>query len=334
MTFSAPVINERSAHMPKPDDLSRSFMAFEQDSTLIAIIEMSLTSWLVAGIVPEIERHPLKKLDVDEEALLQLLHRWRDEAINAGRKITRMVLAFEAGRDGFWLARWLRARNIEAYVIHPNSVAVSREHRRAKTDRLDTELLKRAFLGWLRGESDHCGMAAIPTLREEDARRPNRERENLLGEKTRIVNRVKASLIRFGVRNFKPKLRKAPERLEALRTPEGGPRRRTVWPSCAATWRAYASSWTRSERLKKPAYKGWNITLKKDRTRWFGCWPASSASALRRQTCSCTRYCLATCGIKERSLATPVSPALQTRAARGDGKKVSLGLAMPASGEA
>jgi hypothetical protein len=54
--------------------------------------------------------------------------------------ITRMVVAFEAGRDGFWLARWLRARGIEAYVIHPTSVAVSREHRRAKTDRLDTEL--------------------------------------------------------------------------------------------------------------------------------------------------------------------------------------------------
>jgi transposase len=134
MTFSAPVINERSAHMPKPDDLSRSFTAFEQDSTLIAIIGMSLTSWLVPGIVPGIERHPLKKLDVDEEALLQLLHRWRDEAINAGRKITRIVLAFEAGRDGIWLARRLRARNIETYVIHPNSVAVSREHRRAKTD--------------------------------------------------------------------------------------------------------------------------------------------------------------------------------------------------------
>ena len=75
-------------------------------------------------------------VDVDEEALLQLMHRWRDKAINAGREINRMVLAFEAGRDGFWLTRWLRARNIEAYVIHPNSVAVSREHRRAKTDRL------------------------------------------------------------------------------------------------------------------------------------------------------------------------------------------------------
>ncbi|MER9345398.1 hypothetical protein NKI41_32735, partial [Mesorhizobium sp. M0601] len=55
---------------------------------------------------------------------------------------------------------------IEAYAIHPASVAVSREHRRAKTDRLDTELLMRAFLGWLRGEKRHCSMAAIPTLEE------------------------------------------------------------------------------------------------------------------------------------------------------------------------
>jgi len=59
-------------------------------------------------------------------------------------------------------------------VIHPSSVAVSREHRRAKTDRLDTELLKRAFLGWLRGERGHCSMARVPTIAEEDAKRPNR----------------------------------------------------------------------------------------------------------------------------------------------------------------
>jgi transposase len=62
------------------------------------------------------------------------------------------------------------------------SVAVPRGHRRAKTDRLDTELLKRAFLGWLRGEPDHGHMAAILTLDQEDAGRPNRERENLVGQ--------------------------------------------------------------------------------------------------------------------------------------------------------
>ena len=207
--------------MANQNDLSRSLVAFEQDNTIIAVIEMSLNSWLVAGIVPGIERHPLKKLSFDEQMLLQLLYRWRDEAVRAGRMITRMVVAFEAGRDGFWLARWLRARGIEAYVIHPTSVAVSREHRRAKTDRLDTELLKRAFLGWLRGEPDHCSMAAIPSLQEEDAKRPTRERENLVGERTRIVNRMKAWLVRFGIRNFNPTLRRATERLNALSTPEG-----------------------------------------------------------------------------------------------------------------
>src|SRR6266446_8837499 len=154
---------------------------------------MSQASWLVAGIVPGIERQPLKKLTTDQEGLLQLLHRWRNEAAKAGRIIKRITVAFEAGRDGFWLARWLRAHQIEAHVIHPSSVPVSREHRRAKTDRLDSELLKRAFLGWLRGERDHCQRAAIPSLEAEDARRPSREREALVGERTRLVNRMKSA---------------------------------------------------------------------------------------------------------------------------------------------
>jgi transposase len=210
--------------MPRPqDDLSRSLVALDQHTTLIAAIELSLASWLVGGIVPGLSREPLKKLVPDQEALLKLLHRWRDEAIEVGHKIKRIVVAFEAGRDGFWLARWLRARGIEAYVIHPTSIPVSREQRRAKTDRLDIGLLKRAFVGWLRGEAKHCTMAAIPTLEEEDAKRPNREHEHLVATRTSIINRMKAACVRLGIRGFNPKLRKAPERLETLRTPEGCP---------------------------------------------------------------------------------------------------------------
>src|SRR5438309_1442025 len=209
--------------MQKLNDLSRSLTVLKGDSTLIAVIEMSQSSWLIAGIVPGVERQPLKKLAVDESALLKLLNRWREEAEKAGRGIERIAVAFEAGRDGFWLARWLRARDIEAHVIHASSVAVSREHRRAKTDRLDSELLKRAFLGWLRGERDHCKMVAIPTTKDEDAKRPNRERESLVGEQSRIVNRMKAALIRLGIRGFNPKLKKAVERLDGLRSPEGEP---------------------------------------------------------------------------------------------------------------
>src|SRR6266513_3179103 len=151
--------------MPQPNDLSRSLVALDQNSTIIAVIELSQSSWLVAGMLPGIERQPRKKLEPSQERLLALLHGWRDEAVRAGRTITRIAVAFEAGRDGFWLARWLAARGIEAHVIHASSVTVSQEHRRAKTDRLDTELLKRGFLGWLRGERgplhhgarpDHC----------------------------------------------------------------------------------------------------------------------------------------------------------------------------------
>lgn len=209
--------------MPQSNDLSRSLAALDQDSTLIAVIEMSQSSWLVAGIVPGINRQPLKKLAVKEEELLRLLQSWRDAATKAGRMINRITVAYEAGRDGFWLARWLQGQSIEAHVIHPTSVAVSREHRRAKTDRLDTELLKRAFLGWLRGERGHCSMALIPTPEEEDAKRPNREREGLVGERTRVVNRMKSTLARLGIRGFKPTLHRAPERLATLHTPEGAP---------------------------------------------------------------------------------------------------------------
>src|SRR3954453_16091968 len=160
--------------MPKPADLNRCLAPLDQDHTIIAVIKMSQSSWLVAGVVPGIARHPLKKLAPDPDApLLHLPRRWGEEA-------------GQAGRDRFWLARVLRAHGIEAHVIHPTSVAVSREHRRAKTDRLDTALLKRAFLGWLRGEQGHCSMAEIPTLEEEDAKRPTREREGLVRERTRL----------------------------------------------------------------------------------------------------------------------------------------------------
>jgi transposase len=209
--------------MFQPNDLSRCLVSFEQGTTLVAVIELSQSSWLIAGTVPGIERQPLKKILPDEVALLRLLHRWRDEAIGKGRIITRIAVAFEAGRDGFWLARWLAKHGIEMHVIHSSSVAVSREHKRAKTDRLDTAMLTRVFLGWLRGERGHCTMVAVPTIEQEDAKRPSRERESLIGERTRILNRMKSTLARLGIRGFKPELRKAPQLVDALRTPEDIP---------------------------------------------------------------------------------------------------------------
>jgi transposase len=205
------------------DDLSRSLAAFDQNSTLVAVIELSSSSWLVGGVVPGLPREPMKKQSPDAPAVLRLLHRWRDEATAAGRPIARICVAYEAGRDGFWLARWLRVRGIECHVIHPTSVAVSREHRRAKTDRLDLGLLKRSYLGWLRGESKHCSMAAVPTREAEDGKRPLREHDRLVGERTRLVNRMTALLALHGIRGFNVKLKKAAERLPGLVTAEGAP---------------------------------------------------------------------------------------------------------------
>src|SRR5580700_1971528 len=99
--------------MAQVNDLSCAPVSFEQNGTLVVVLEMSQSNWLAAGVVPGVERRPLKKIAPDPVALLHLVRRWGDQATKAGQTVTRVVLAFEAGRDGFWLARWLRARDIE-----------------------------------------------------------------------------------------------------------------------------------------------------------------------------------------------------------------------------
>ena len=279
------------------DDLGRSLVGLDQNSTVICAVELSSATWLVGGIVPGIARDPLKKLVPDQDALLKLLHRWRDEAIRAGRQIKRIVVAFEAGRDGFWLARWLRARGIEAYVIHPTSIPVSREQRRAKTDRLDIGLLKRAVLGWLRGEKKHCTMAAIPTVEEEDAKRPHREREQLVGKRTAIINRMKAAFVRLGIRGFNPKLRRAPQQLATLRTPEGRP----IPPNTLAELqREMAHLGFVNEQIKQiedARLKQLKEARAVVQTPRFCSLNGSMALALRPQICWLTRYSPASCVI-------------------------------------
>jgi transposase len=205
--------------MTKPYDLSKPLVALDHDSTLVCVIEMSGSSWLVAATVPGVDR--LQKLPVNPTRLLE-----QGSRSSAGARRRRGPAGQSRARwwrmsDGFWLARLLHGHGIEVYVIHASSVAVSREQRRAKTDRLDTEMLMRALLGWLRREPGHCRMVAIPTVAAEDARRPGRERDGLVAERTRLTNTIKAELALWGIQGFKPGLRKAAEHLEALRTVEG-----------------------------------------------------------------------------------------------------------------
>src|SRR5258708_25073135 len=106
----------REPPMSQSFDASKSLTAFEQDSTLVAVIEMSQSKWLVAAVVPGIARQPLKKLDADAGALLKLLQRWREGARKAGREGKRIVCAHEARADGIWAAGWLQGPAIETYV--------------------------------------------------------------------------------------------------------------------------------------------------------------------------------------------------------------------------
>src|SRR3546814_8567391 len=99
------------------DDTHRSLVAFEQDSTLVAVIAMSQSSWLVAGLVPGLSRDPEKTVEPDPEGLLAVLRRWQREAARAGHPIGRIGVASGAGGDEFWLARWLRGRGSEKTVV-------------------------------------------------------------------------------------------------------------------------------------------------------------------------------------------------------------------------
>lgn len=287
--------------------VSRSAAAFEPDVTLTVVVELSRAAWLVAALIPGIERRPLKKLLPNEEDLLLLLERWCEEAEAAGRGIRRIVLAYEAGRDGFWLARWLRGRGIEAHVIHASSVAVPRERRRAKTDRLDTALLLRVLLGWLRGELGHCSMAIVPDLDQEDAKRPNRERENLIGERTRVINRMKATFARLGVRGFNPARRNATEQLSGLATPEAGS---LPANALAEMRRDMARLRLMTIRSRRSSGSGFVGLRKLDGNElgpmpWCTRWPASSVSGLRPPTCLRTKFSSVTCAIVVPSLAMP-----------------------------
>src|SRR3981081_112136 len=103
--------------MPKFNDLSRSLVAFDQDSTLVAVIEMGSAGWLVGGLVPGVSRAPRKKLAPEPLTLLKLLYRWRDEAVKAGHAIKRICVAYEAGRDGVLLGGWRRGEGVGAPVV-------------------------------------------------------------------------------------------------------------------------------------------------------------------------------------------------------------------------
>ena len=135
-----------------------------------------------------------------------------------------IVICYEVGYDGFWLARLLAARGIRTIVFDPASFLRPRRARLAKTDRLDAEEMTRILRTWLSGDHAIATAVHIPTVEGEDAKRIERERKNLVEERTRIVGRIKGLLALHGIwlssKGINKRLR---GRLDTMITGDGRP---------------------------------------------------------------------------------------------------------------
>lgn len=177
--------------------------------TIFIAIELSLKIWLVTMYSPDrdrISRHRLAAGDCGE--LLALIDRMRARAAQAlGGGVPTVVSCYEAGYDGFWLDRCLRAAGITNYVFDPASITVEQRGRRAKSDRIDGEQLLRTLMSYCRGEPRVVRIVRVPTPEQEDARRVTRERDRLVKEQTAHSNRIKSLLRLLGIAVGNPRRR-------------------------------------------------------------------------------------------------------------------------------
>ena len=111
----------------------------------------------------------------------------------------RVVSCYEAGRDGFWLHRFLVDQGIENRVVDSSSIEVNRRQRRAKTDRMDVGKLLGLLMRYEAGERKAWSVVRVPTVTEEDARQLHRELLNTKRDRTRITNRIRGLLANQGL---------------------------------------------------------------------------------------------------------------------------------------
>ena len=209
--------------MTQPGRPAPTSAALDYDSTIIGALEMSDKKWVLAVQLPGVKRHTRHVLEASGEELASLIERLKARCAPAGQPIARVILTHEAGRDGFWLARFLVRRGVEVHVMQPSSLPVDRRARRAKTDVIDVEMLLRTLMAWLRGEPRVCSMVPIPTETDEEARRAHREREDLTSERLSILNKINSILATLGVKSYRALRRDRREQLALLRQPDGDP---------------------------------------------------------------------------------------------------------------
>jgi transposase len=176
--------------------------------TIYVAIELSQKSWLVTVHSPDRDRISRHKLEGGDHAgLLALVAKVRERSAGKLGSTPAVVSCYEAGYDGFWLHRLLTTAGIRNLVFDPASIAVEQRARRAKTDRIDGELLLRTLMAHLRGEPRVVRIVRVPTAEQEDARRASRERERLITEQTAHTNRIKSLLRLLGMAVGNPRRR-------------------------------------------------------------------------------------------------------------------------------
>lgn len=198
--------------------------AKQEVATLFVGFELSKSTWLIGLYAPElgksISRHKVNGGDAD--AALELIAATR-RRLERSDKPVRVVSIYEAGYDGFWLHRRLTGAAVENRVIDAASIPVDRRARRAKTDRIDLELLIRMLLALERGETRICRVVQVPSPAEEDAKRQHRERAVLVAERTAHGNRITGILMVLGIRGVNPRRGDFVARLDQLVTATGDP---------------------------------------------------------------------------------------------------------------
>jgi transposase len=186
-------------------------------------LELSRSTWLITSLLPggseKMSKHSVPAGDIC--ALLARFSELRQKAFTRTGKSFPIIVIQEAGLDGFWIHRVLQNEGIESHVVDPASIATSRRHRRAKTDRIDGETLLRTLLAYKRGEPRVCAMVKAPTPEEEDRRRLCRERKVLIAERVQHVNRIKGLLLCQGVSGYEALRRDRRQRLDELKIGDG-----------------------------------------------------------------------------------------------------------------
>lgn len=196
--------------------------AGNEDATVFLAFELSKAKWKLGMVMPGSQK--MSRYTVaggDTSAVAALLAAARQKAAARGSGPVRVVSCYEAGYDGFWLHRWLQLQGVVNHVLDPASIEVNRRKRRAKTDRIDLEKLMRVLLAYCRGEPRVCSVARAPSVAEEDAKRPHRERERLIKERGAHINRIKALLHGQGLRDLNPLAKRFLGALGKLRTGDG-----------------------------------------------------------------------------------------------------------------